>query len=212
MKVFSTFKNLLNRFSRNQNIDDDNKNHYRAAIGASFTSSTRTTITNRGDINQVVIGNFVTLLDDELTCYKSGSIRIGNYVWMSLRGQIISCTNVTIGNYCIFARDVYISDTNEHPTNFIARREQTIAYLEKGELPDRYQSKTSPIKIGNDVWVGERAIILKGVNLGEGCIVGAGSVVTGSFPAHCLIAGNPAKIVRILSNEEVGEVRERSIH
>jgi maltose O-acetyltransferase len=53
-----------------------------------------------------------------------------------------------------------------------------------------------PIVIGNDVWIGRRAIILPGVTIGDGCIIGAGAVVTKSFPPYSVIGGVPAKIVK----------------
>lgn len=56
---------------------------------------------------------------------------------------------------------------------------------------------TSPIKIGNNVWIGANAIILPGVEIADGCIIGAGAVVTKSFlEKNCIIAGNPAKVIR----------------
>lgn len=59
----------------------------------------------------------------------------------------------------------------------------------------------SPIKIGNHCWIGMNAIILPGVVLGNHVIVGAGSVVTKSFPDNVVIAGNPARVVRHINNE-----------
>ena len=59
-------------------------------------------------------------------------------------------------------------------------------------------SEGRPVTIGNDCWIGMNAIILPGVTLGDKTIVGAGSVVTKSFPGHCVIAGNPAKIIRVM--------------
>lgn len=55
--------------------------------------------------------------------------------------------------------------------------------------------KAPPIKIGNYVWIGANCVILAGVEIGDYCIVGAGSIVTKSFPSHFILAGNPAKLL-----------------
>ncbi len=56
------------------------------------------------------------------------------------------------------------------------------------------EERTAPVSIGNDVWIGCRSIVLKGVSIGDGAIVAAGSVVTKDVPAYTLVAGNPAQI------------------
>lgn len=58
------------------------------------------------------------------------------------------------------------------------------------------QKKTKPVKIGNHVWIGTRVTILKGVNIGDGAVIAAGSVITKDIPAGSLAAGVPAKIIR----------------
>jgi acetyltransferase-like isoleucine patch superfamily enzyme len=64
--------------------------------------------------------------------------------------------------------------------------------------------KASPIKIGKHCWIGMNAIVLPGVELGDHTIVGAGAVVTKSFPnGYCVIGGNPAKIIRELNRNEI---------
>lgn len=59
------------------------------------------------------------------------------------------------------------------------------------------------IVIGNDVWIGSSAIILSGVNIGQGAVIGAGSVVTKDVPPYAIVGGNPAKIIRYRFNEEL---------
>lgn len=65
-----------------------------------------------------------------------------------------------------------------------------------------------PIVIGNNVWIGVNAIILKGSMIGENSIVGAGSVVNGLFPANSLIIGNPAKLVKILEIKYLNDEKD----
>ncbi len=170
-----------------------------AVIGPGFHCSRHTTLLNEGVADQVRIGRNVTLLDDELRCYSGGRIVIGDSVWMSLRGQIISATSVEIGSHCIFGRDVYISDTNEHPIDPDARRQQTSAYLLNGTPPDRSLAVSAPVRIGDGAWIGERAIILKGVTVGRDSVVAAGSVVTKDVPARTVAAGDPARVVKTLN-------------
>lgn len=60
--------------------------------------------------------------------------------------------------------------------------------------------RTSPVEIGDDAFIGANSIILKGVNLGDRVIVAAGSVIfRGSYPSDCLVAGNPARVIKMLS-------------
>jgi acetyltransferase-like isoleucine patch superfamily enzyme len=59
---------------------------------------------------------------------------------------------------------------------------------------DGTEERTAPVRIGDDVWIGCRSIVLKGVSIGDGAIVAAGSVVVKDVPAHTLVAGNPAQI------------------
>ncbi len=65
-----------------------------------------------------------------------------------------------------------------------------------------YVAKPLPVKIAKNVWIGERSIILKGTEIGENSIIGAGSVVSGKVPANVVYAGNPAKEIRNLDKEE----------
>lgn len=97
---------------------------------------------------------------------------------MSGRGLIVCRISIEIGEDVAIADEVIIRDSDDHII-----------------LREGYQM-TAPVRIGNHVWIGARAVILKGAKIGDGCIVAAGSLVTKSFPDNCLIGGVPAKIIK----------------
>ena len=111
---------------------------------------------------------------------ESAKLSIGDHTYIN-RSASIDCTQeITIGDYCAISDNVQILDSDYHPIT--------------------YNGKTStmskPVHIGSHVWIGRSAIILKGVTIGDGAIVGAGSVVTRDVPPRCLVAGNPAKVIK----------------
>lgn len=168
-----------------------------ANLGNNIIMPNKINIENHASRNSIVISDNNEFSDDfHIRCYKNGFIKIGMYNWMSLRTQIVCAQKIEIGDFCIFGRDVYISDTNEHPVNSIIRLEATKTYW-KTKLVDRYIGIDScPIKIGDNVWIGERAIILKGVTIGDNAVIAAGSVVTKNVDKNTIVAGNPAKFIK----------------
>lgn len=92
---------------------------------------------------------------------------------------------VTIGDNVMMGPDVVIY-TNNHST---ARTDITM--IEQG------YEEVKPVVIGNDVWIGKRVIILPGVTIGNGCVIGAGSIVTKDVSDFTVVAGNPATIIRV---------------
>lgn len=107
----------------------------------------------------------------------------------------------TIGRYCAIASPIRIMNRN-HPLSFPSIHafffNPILAYCEKS--PVEY----IPIKIGNDVWIGHNAIILPNVTeIGNGAVIGAGSVVNKNVPPYAVMTGNPARIVRYRFSEEL---------
>ncbi len=101
---------------------------------------------------------------------------------------IHSQTCIEIGSNCVVASGVNIIDSNGHQ---LISKNRTIG-----------RDEPKPIKIGDNVWIGLNVTILKGTTIGDNCVIAAGSVIKGYFPANALIQGNPAKFVSILPIEE----------
>ncbi len=118
------------------------------------------------------------------TLNKGAKLILGKGVRMS-GTTICAASRVEIGDRCVIGADVIISDTDFHSLNAEIRSSKN----------DSREAHNSPVFIGNDVFIGARSIVLKGVKLGDNVIIGAGSVVTKSFDDNCVIAGNPAKLI-----------------
>ncbi len=139
----------------------------------------------------ISIGDYATLIcssDKKIdistwqTDKLNGSISLGNYILISPGTSIRSAESIDIGDSTMIASDVVITDSDWH------------------DIYDRtdYVATPKPVKIHKNVWIGERSIILKGTQIGENSIIGAGSVVHGDIPPNSVYAGNPAKEVKKL--------------
>ena len=129
---------------------------------------------NKGTIelgNRVLLHRYV-----KLSAY-GGKIEIGNNTYIGDRTEIHCGNSITIGNDTFISWDCCIMDRDYH------------------KLESDYEI-TKPVSIGNNVWIGCNVIILKGVNIGDGAVIAAGSVVTKDVPAGALVGGNPAKIIK----------------
>ena len=124
-----------------------------------------------------------------VTRCSGASIKIGDNVGMS-GVTIYARKSIEIGRNTLIGGNVKIIDNDFHPLEVEAR-----------SIDDKTKIKAKPVKIGNNCFVGVNSIILKGTELGDGCVVGAGSVVSGVFPPNSVIAGNPARIIKVINNE-----------
>lgn len=113
------------------------------------------------------------------------TLTIGNNVGMSSTRLWIH-ESARIGNNVKIGGCVLITDTDAHPMDYMARRSSNEG------------TKSAPVVIEDDVWIGAHCIILKGVTIGARSVIGAGSVVTKSIPADCVAAGNPCKVIKLL--------------
>jgi acetyltransferase-like isoleucine patch superfamily enzyme len=111
-----------------------------------------------------------------------GRVRIGDYALITPGVRISASDSIEIGDNCMIASGAYITDSDWHGIYDRIERNATPA----------------PIRIGNNVWIGDHALVLKGVTIGDNSIVGAGAVVTKDVPANVVVAGNPARVVKQL--------------
>lgn len=121
-----------------------------------------------------------------VTRTKDASITIGNHVGIS-GATIYARESITIGDNTCIGGNCKILDNDFHPIE-IEERNQDI----------KEKIGTKPVVIGKNCFIGCNTLILKGSELGDGCVVGAGAVVSGKFPAGSVIAGNPAKVIKML--------------
>jgi len=120
-------------------------------------------------------------------------IKIGDYVYLSDGVHISSIESIQIGSGCLFGSKIYVSDHNHG----IYRGEQQSSPDQPP--PRRKLGGGGPVVIGDNVWVGDNAVILGPATIGRGAIVGANSVVRGLVPANTIVAGAPAKPVKVFN-------------
>jgi acetyltransferase-like isoleucine patch superfamily enzyme len=147
----------------------------------------------------VQLGNFCSVYAGCSFAVKGdGRCTIGDYTL--LNGAIIMCENeIVIGSYCLISWNVGIADSDFHPLDPEERKQDAIALSPYHEPKrERPNIPSQPVVIGDNVWIGMGAVILKGVTIGDNSVVGAGSIVTKSIPANVVVAGNPAQVVKNL--------------
>lgn len=138
----------------------------------------------------------------------SGKVTIGENCHIGASDFICS-TEITVGSNTLVSYGCTLMDHDSHSLDFRERRNDIAAEFDDfkhgrgGTAHKNWDSvKKAPIRIGNDVWIGMRTIILKGVTIGDGAVVAAGSVVTKDVPPRTLYGGNPARFIKELPCEE----------
>ncbi len=129
---------------------------------------------------------------------ENAEVVIGDRCFLG-NSHIVCSSKVTLGDDVILSWGITITDHNSHAIDWSDRRDDVLQW--KGGIKAWTHVKCGPVVIGDKVWVGFNAIVLKGVTIGEGSVVAAGAVVTKNVPAYSVVAGNPAKVIRQLSPE-----------
>lgn len=182
-------------------------------IGSQTVLGTKFSFANRGDPETIrlQIGEKCYINGSITLEREMGKIAIGDRTYIGGGVNIICALNIDIGSDVLMAWGITIVDHDSHSTRWQDRAEDVekwrVGLLEGGtqrasQLKNWDVVPMSPVIIGNKVWVGFNAIILKGVRVGEAAVIAAGSVVTKDVPSYCVVAGNPAKVVKELIEDE----------
>ena len=135
------------------------------------------TIKVRNDGGRIEVANCTFYPGVRLECWRGARIVIGNGTYLNRNTEVIAQREVRIGRDCKIAWDVVIMDTDQHGI---------------GGAPP----VASPVRIGDRVWIGCRAIVLKGVTIGDDAVIGAGAIVTRDVPAGAVVVGQAARMIR----------------
>ena len=131
---------------------------------------------------KIIFGNHVTI--DRFTDLnaKHGFLLIGSRTYVGQFCVICARKDIRIGTDCLIAEHVTIRDQD---------------HIFRGRKPTRASGfVTAPIRIGDNVWLGAKVTVLKGITIGDNSVIGANSVVTRNIPANSVAVGNPARVIR----------------
>ncbi len=140
------------------------------------------------------LGRDITLWRTSLAAEMHGVIEIGDGSYIA-NASLVCSVGITIGARVMIAGGVTIADADFHPLEPAARLADTIALSPRGDRTHRPGMQTAPVVIGDDVWIGWNATVLKGVHIGADVVIEPGSVVTRDVPVGTRVAGNPARPV-----------------
>lgn len=149
-------------------------------FGLDFLPRGRTSLKMAQDSEFSISGPACICNSCRITIEEGARLALGKDSFINENSRITACSEIRIGDGCWIAWDVNIIDSDFH-------RVKENEFL---------KPKEAGILIEDNVWIGARAIILKGVTIGNGAVIAAGAVVTRDVPSKCLAVGNPAKIIK----------------
>jgi acetyltransferase-like isoleucine patch superfamily enzyme len=142
--------------------------------------------------------------------HKTSKIESGSSFYNSVINRHSFCgydseiSNANIGSFVSIANNVVIGG-GRHPMEWVGM--SPVFYEGRDSVKAKFSTHSRApnlqVKIGHDVWIGRSAIVLPGVEIGDGAVVGAGAVVTKSVPPYAIVAGNPARLIRYRFDESV---------
>ncbi len=144
-----------------------------------------------------------SIIQGELFVFGHGGyIEVGEWCFIGEGARIWSSCDISIGDRVMISHNVNIFDNRTHHISSSLRHKQFKAIVTKGHPSSDMDLGEKPVRICTDAWLGANSIVLRGVTIGVGSIVAAGSVVTKDVPPFTIVAGNPARVIRTLAEHE----------
>ena len=150
---------------------------------------------------RIVVGRGSLIAGQLATETPQSRIEIGDNVVIGADTIIDCVTTIRIEDDALISYQCLISDSDNHSVRASIRK-RDLADWRDGGKHDWSTTASAPVTIGRGAWIGARAIVLKGATIGEGAVVGAGSVVTRDVAPWTIVAGNPARVIRTLGDDE----------
>jgi len=137
----------------------------------------------RTGYGRMVIGPYVHFGEGARIRAHEGTLRIGAKSVIGIRNTINTYLDISIGRACLLGDDVYVCDF-DHRTEDL-----TVPIKDQGIVK-------SPVRIGDDVWIGTKVTVLRGADVGSGSVVAANAVARGLYPPRSVIGGVPGKVIK----------------
>lgn len=144
---------------------------------------------------RITIGGDCLVEGSLVTETGEAHISVGNNTFVGGQTLIDCIRAVSIGDDVLISFGCLITDSDNHNILYETRKND-LRDWRRDQSHDWNATPTAPVRIEKGAWLGARSIILKGVTVGEGAVVGAGSVVTKDVPPYTVVAGNPARVVK----------------
>lgn len=165
--------------------------------GVRFTRTAKAENLSKSKLNITIGKN--SLIEGKLLVFSyGGKITIGNNSYIGYGSNVRSGQSISIGNNVLISHNVNIIDTNSHEIDYLERAENYKKALVYGMPKEKGNVLTGEIIIEDYVWVSYGVSILKNIKIGKGAIIASNSVVTKDVPAFSMVAGNPAKVMKML--------------
>ena len=151
-------------------------------------------IQNPSETSAIEVGGGCLVMG-RLLVRHGGTVRVGDWCYLGPHSEVWAFERVTIGARVFISHGVQIFDNNSHALSAAERHARYRELCERGRHSVVESVRTAAIDIGDDVWIGFNAAIMKGVRIGRGAVIGACSVVVHDVPDFAIVVGNPARIV-----------------
>jgi acetyltransferase-like isoleucine patch superfamily enzyme len=168
------------------------------ACGAN--SHVRGSVDKRGASSKIEVGAGCMIDGTLVTEAPNAHIAIGSNISIGGRTLLAAVRQIVVEDDVLISYECIITDSDNHSLRYSQRKHDLRDWL--GGKHDWTKVATAPVRICKGAWLGARVIVTKGVTVGEGAVIGMGSVVTKDVGPYTIVAGNPARVIRELGPDE----------